>query len=262
MKKVYLEVPREAGGLGLPNFLWYYWSANIIKCIHWRYTYDYEEGPDWVHMELLSNPLPMLTSPLPSNRTISPTNPVVKASLRIWLQFRKHFGLNQLSTRYFPVANNQFFPPSVIDKAFQHWHRNGLTTLSDLFWDDTFLSFETLVTEHDIPRSHFFRFLQVRSFTQKMVPSFPYLPPKNQLDILLQLSPNEKKTCICDLRPVEKSKTSNLGQDKSCLGKRSGCRTSRGDVVGQFRKYTRLIDVYTPWLNPIQGNTPTSLFWG
>ena len=61
MKKNYLEVPRESGGLGLPNFLWYYWAANIVKCLHWRQTYEYEQGPDWVHMELLSNPLPMLT---------------------------------------------------------------------------------------------------------------------------------------------------------------------------------------------------------
>ena len=214
MKKMYLEVPREAGGLGLPNFLWYYWAANIVKCIHWRFTYDFDEGPDWVYMELLSNPLPILTSSLPSGRITQPTNPVVRASLRIWLQFRKHFGLNQLSTRFFPVANNQFFPPSVMDNAFLHWQRNGLVFLFDFFsGDDTFLSFETAVTDHDIPRSHFFRFLQIRSFTQKMLPSYPYLPPKNQLDIILEFGPNEKKRVsvmydlLSNLKPVTWDKT-------------------------------------------------------
>ncbi len=77
MKKMYLEVPKDAGGLGLPNFLWYYWAADIVKLIHWIYTYENKQGPDWVQMELLSNPLPTLTSSLPHNCSIQFTNPVV-----------------------------------------------------------------------------------------------------------------------------------------------------------------------------------------
>ena len=83
MKKMYLEVPKDAGGLGLTNFLWYYWAANIVKLIYWIYTYEDKQGPDWVHVELLSNPLPTLTSLLPHSGSTQFTNPVVKASLRI-----------------------------------------------------------------------------------------------------------------------------------------------------------------------------------
>lgn len=60
---MYLEVPKDAGGLGLPNFLWYYWRANIVRFIHWIYTYENKKGPGRVHMELRSN----LTSLLPHN---------------------------------------------------------------------------------------------------------------------------------------------------------------------------------------------------
>lgn len=110
MKKVYLEVPKEAGGLGLPNFMFYYWAANIVKLLHWAFTYENNQGTDWMQMELLSNPLPILTSPLPYNRNIQITNPLVEGSLKIWLQFRRHFGLRQTSGLT-PVANNIFFSP-------------------------------------------------------------------------------------------------------------------------------------------------------
>ena len=211
MKKMYLEAPKDAGGLGLPNFLWYYWAANIVKYIHWTYTYENKQGPDWVHMELLSNPLPTLTSALPHNYTQF-TNPVVKVSLRIWLQFRRHFDLKQYS-RYFPVANNHFFLPSRFDNAFQYWHRNGLIFFCDLYSDNTFISFETLENDHNIPRSHYFRFFQIRSFTREKFPSFPFIPPRNYLDAILELDPYDRKrvsviyNMIRDLKPMSWDKT-------------------------------------------------------
>lgn len=58
--KIYLEVPKEAGGLGLPNFLPYYWEANIAKILHWKYECDNGEGGVWVRLELMSNPMPLL----------------------------------------------------------------------------------------------------------------------------------------------------------------------------------------------------------
>ena len=64
-----------------------------LKFIHCTYTYENKQGPDWVHMELISNPLPTLTSSLPHNCNTQFTNPVVEASLKIWLQFRKYFDL-------------------------------------------------------------------------------------------------------------------------------------------------------------------------
>ena len=210
MKKMYLEVPKDAGGLGLPNFLWYYWAANIVKLCNWIYTYENKQGPDWVHMELLPSPIPILTTGLPYSCNTQPTNPVVKASLRIWSQFRRHFDLKQYS-RYFPIASNHLFLPPGFDNAFQYWHRNGI--FCDLYPDDVFISFETLENDHNIPRSHYFRFLQIRSFTSKRFLSFPFPPPKNHLDAILGLDPYGKKrvsviyNMLGDLRPISWDKT-------------------------------------------------------
>lgn len=122
-------------------------------------------------MELLSKPLSTLTSSLPFNCNTEFTNPVVKTSLRICSQFRRYFNLKQYS-RFFPVANNHFFLSSGFDNAFQYWQRNGLVFFCDLYKDNTFISFEKLENNHNIPRSHYFRFFQIRSFTRE---KFPHL---------------------------------------------------------------------------------------
>ena len=109
-----------------------------------------------------------IQSVLPHNYTHF-TNPVVKASLKIWFQFRRHFDLKQYS-RYSPVANNHFFLPSGVNNAFQYWHRNVLIFFCDLYSDNMFISFETLENDHNIPRSHYFRFLWIRSFTKEKFP--------------------------------------------------------------------------------------------
>lgn len=72
---MHLGVPKDAGGFGLPNFLLYYWRANIERCIHWIYTYENKKGPGRVHMELRSH----LTSLLLHNCNTQFSNPVVRA---------------------------------------------------------------------------------------------------------------------------------------------------------------------------------------
>ncbi len=58
------------------------------------------------------------------------------------------------------------------------WYRNGLVFFGDLFVEG---DFDTLHEDHNIPKKHFFRHLQVHSFAQKHFP-FPSLPPKNATD--------------------------------------------------------------------------------
>ena len=52
IKKASLERVKSDGGLGLPNFLFYYWAANIVKLTHWITMFADKEGPVWNDMEL------------------------------------------------------------------------------------------------------------------------------------------------------------------------------------------------------------------
>lgn len=157
IKRTSLEMPKRSGGLGLPNFLFYYWAANISKLNYWISRHENKVGPMWVDMELRSDPLlspiSILSSSLPINLSLKNLGPVVNNSLKIWLQFRKHFHLNQAIT-LLPLVRNHLFPPSQTDTAFEIWHRHGLVFFNDLFVDGTFASFDILQKDNNIPRNH------------------------------------------------------------------------------------------------------------
>lgn len=88
-KKANLERVKSEGGLGLPNFLFYYWAANIAKLTYWITTFADKEGPIWATMELEStlpvSPISFLTAPLPLNVKVSEfnSNLVVQNSIKI-----------------------------------------------------------------------------------------------------------------------------------------------------------------------------------
>lgn len=145
-------------------------------------------------MELNSNyplsPISILSGPLPVSVSLQGLNSV-KNTLKIWFQFRKHFNFIR-AISFLPLANNHLFPPSQIDTAFQVWHKNGLVFFGDLFVEGTFASFDKLRKDHNLPKNIFFRYWHVRSVAKKHFP-FPSLPPKNAIDIILDLHPTMKR---------------------------------------------------------------------
>ena len=120
-------MPKSMGGLGLPNFMFYYWSANTAQLNHWVSAFEYKRGPSWALMEIPPNsevsPLSILSSPLPVGTIQRFNNPVIKNSIRILLQFRKHFNLNS-ACGLMPLTHNHLFSPSQNDAAFHVWHSN------------------------------------------------------------------------------------------------------------------------------------------
>ena len=189
-RKALLELPRALGGLGLPNFMFYYWAANIKKVSYWNAVFENSCGPIWACMEMSSDPqvslISVLCSALPSGFPIRIHNPVINSTFKIWRQFRKHFGFTQMCG-HMPLINNPLFAPSRDDSghsAFKTWHDNGVPSFGELYRDGTFASFETLKRDYDLPTSHFFRFLQARSFAQEHF-TFPIMTNKSVIDIIL-----------------------------------------------------------------------------
>lgn len=99
------------------------------------------------------------------------TNLVVHNSIKIWGQFRKHFNWTSICS-FSPIMFNHLFAPSLIDQVFAVCHRSGLIHFHDLLTDDDFASFKSLREDRNLPKSHYFRCLQVRSFA--LFDSCPY----------------------------------------------------------------------------------------
>lgn len=123
--KEHLQKAKQDGGLALPNLRHCYWAANLCNLSFWAHCYSDNSVPKWVEMQKLScSPLSLLavlgaSVPLPPNITLN--NPVVHNSIKIYVQFRKHFNLQNMSFMSLsPVASNIFFSPSVLDTTFYH----------------------------------------------------------------------------------------------------------------------------------------------
>lgn len=143
IRKGILQKNKELGGLALPNFLFYYWSANIRNMLFWQLSSA--EPPAWLRIEEASCGTPSLTSllclPMPFSPSQYSKNIIVKNCLKIWVQLRRHFNL-QITPLLCPVHSNPLFPPSLNDKAFVTWVRCGIVSIKDLYIDNIFASFE------------------------------------------------------------------------------------------------------------------------
>lgn len=185
LSKALLQRPKLLGGLALPNFKFYYWAANLRILQNWIKLEKLSSCPAWVNLEASSSRPASLTSlihaPLSSFSSLKLENIIVKSTLRIWNQFRRHFDLKTVSSLT-PIALNPIFGPSLMDGTFGSWSALGINTLKDLYIDNIFASFQQLSERYTLPRRDFFRYLQIRSFARSVNPTFPNLPDTTSLD--------------------------------------------------------------------------------
>lgn len=74
------------------------------------------------------------------------------------------------------------------------WRKKGISIFKDLYIDNTFASFNQLSLTFHLPKSHLFRYFQIRDFTRKNFVDFPSLPNETLLDCILKTNPSNKGT--------------------------------------------------------------------
>lgn len=120
VRKSLLQNFTSNGGLALPNFLLYYWLAHIHNLIYWL------QSPEllWCRIEtqtcVSSSPAALLTSSLSISPSKFTKNPMVLSTLKIWLQFRRHFKFLSPSTMM-TLVNNHLFPSSLNNTSYMLW---------------------------------------------------------------------------------------------------------------------------------------------
>lgn len=143
--------------------------------------------PSWVDMEINAYKQIYLPALLASNLQLTSYTsidcPVVKHSLRIWIQFRKAFGFRDPSVLS-PVFRNHFFPPSMQDVSFKSLSHKGIKCFKDLFVNNVFASFWSIGITFRSYQVRFFSIL-ARHYVKSPVPDFPTMPSENPLDRFL-----------------------------------------------------------------------------
>lgn len=200
IRKIYLQRPKRLGGMALPNFIFYYWAANSQILHYWLLVVGMSDAPAWLRLEaascMPSSLAALIYNPRGLPDPVFCRNTLVKSTFKIWTQLKCHFGLQTLSLQA-PISRNPFFSPSMADGAFAVWSNLGIKSFNNLYIEGTFASFQQLSSKFKIPNSHFFRYLQIRSFVRDSTPQFPSQPGSHGVDTLLLPPPSSKGVISC-----------------------------------------------------------------
>ena len=154
------------GGLKCPNLQWYYWAAQLRSIMFYFTT---EVSPAWLELEScsVSVKLPlhlyMYSAGLKHLRKKT-DNPIVLNMINVWHDIQKYMGITNSLSCFTPIWGNVNFSPGTSDAGFRLWATKGLRKIQDLYKKEVLMSFEELSIKYDIPRNHFFKYLQLRSY--------------------------------------------------------------------------------------------------
>ena len=164
LKMATLQMPSSEGGLDLPNFRKYQ------ICAHMRYIYDWffsNNTSVWLDVETSLSKYPLKDLVFIKSFKIIRSccdNIITLNTIKAWRLMRRLEGRSKLTSIYTPILNNPDFQPGLLDAGFKLWHNFGIYMLGDLFLNKTLMSFSQLVEKYNIPRQHFFRYLQIRHY--------------------------------------------------------------------------------------------------
>lgn len=161
IRKEFLQKHRSDGGLALPNFLYYYWAAQVQKIVYWMHP---SGTTDWCETESKSctatSLQAILTSRLPIKIAQYTSNSVVHSTLKIWTQLRQHLQLRQALLLQSQICTNHAFLPAKLDSAFKQWQDKGIAQFGDLYIDGLFASFNDLHSKFNLNQADLFRYFR------------------------------------------------------------------------------------------------------
>lgn len=151
---------KTEGGLALLNFLFYYWALHIKFMTYW--LADNGNPLTWSQLEQEACQLYYIAI-LPIDKSMYDGNVVIHSTLCIFKQIKLCFNLKSLSP-ITPIVGNPSFKPSILDNALK---QVGLCSVSHLYWDSVFASFNQLQEIYKLSGRDFFRYLpdSVRKYT-------------------------------------------------------------------------------------------------
>ena len=197
ISKLHLQKPREKGGLGLPNFQHYYWAANLRALMYWQLDNPTDPNaryPSWLEIERgqpkdTSVKAILFSGPRKYGK-FKDEHYIMTNCQKILLQVRKRYNLLNVSV-HAPIWRNHDFAPST-HSNFKNWEQRGIKAIADLYEDNILLSFEQLQTKYGLPKTDFFRYLQVRNFVLSISSTNEGLIRENELHEILLKPPSSK----------------------------------------------------------------------
>lgn len=197
-----LYLPFNRGGLQFPNLQWYYWAAQLRSTLY--YFSSESKSIPWVDIESLfiKSKLPLYLylysadiNFLRKDKDVVSFNPILINTISVWCDVHKYLGQCNTLSCFTPIWGNKFFKPARSDPGFKMWFDKGLQKIEDFYREKDLMSFTEIVSQFDIPKKHFFKFLQFRSYVSSYQGAKLTKPNKTPLEELLS-KPAQSKGLI------------------------------------------------------------------
>uniref|UniRef100_A0A3Q3G8L9 Reverse transcriptase domain-containing protein n=1 Tax=Kryptolebias marmoratus TaxID=37003 RepID=A0A3Q3G8L9_KRYMA len=162
-----LQLPRDMGGLDLPDLKKYQVSALILYAREWI-----SDNPStvWLDVEasLCDCPLKSLLF-LKNMKTINKfcNNPITVNTVKAWRTAQHIEGRTGRTSSFTPFFRNPDFLPGMLDAGFGEWVDKGISSLGCLFKEGILMSFNQVVEAFGVGKNNLFRFFQLRDFIKK-----------------------------------------------------------------------------------------------
>ena len=157
-----LQLAKPNGGVGLPNFRYYFWAAQLRPLISWIKDSSYTR---WLDIEKGLSPIPLKVLPsLDVSFKNTQMGEWTKVTLKIWKTVQTAFRLPKQISSAGSIGHLESFVPANLDAGFKKWSEYGLCFVYQLIRNRELKSFEQLRREFTLPRTDFFRYLQLRHF--------------------------------------------------------------------------------------------------
>ena len=159
-----LQQHKDQGGLGVPNFQWYYWSFTVRSISKWL---DPNSEVSWREMEQnIVKPHrleDLIYSNIPTGKLTNQFGPIITETLSIWRQIENHCKINVKWHSQSPIFYNFNLKISNRPIIFTQWSDKGLHSFNDVYSSIGLLSFQDLQKKFNLPATSFFFYLQLRT---------------------------------------------------------------------------------------------------
>ena len=161
-----LQLAKTDGGLALPNFKYYFWAAQLKPLTTWI---EDDESTRWLKIEKhLCTQAQLAALPFSGHNINTDAMSVwSRFTIKIWKEVQKEFRMSTLISGLSSIGCMRGFVPSRLDAGFGRWQTLRLKFVHQLFHSNQLKSFDQLSNEFTLPRTDFFRFLQLRHFLER-----------------------------------------------------------------------------------------------
>ena len=161
-----LKMPKERGGLALPNLKHYYMAAQMKHIRTW--LNDNSEAK-WrsIEMFMCHGSIKTILFCTEYQRKVPVKDNIsIRNTLEIWARIKNVVEVKKDLLALREIKEDPEFMPNKTDDAFDIWAQKGLTIFGQCLNEKGIIQFESLSKAYRLPHSHFFRYLQIRSYIQ------------------------------------------------------------------------------------------------